>query len=172
MPQLAQQAAEVITVNSAIDADPRGTEDHQEKDSQSWRAPRKSGVKGSMDVPAFFQRGSRSTINEYNHDNSECCLGIPLLPPKSRRVMSRVTNTGHASLFKLPRRSIARKQRAVPLRHHYSRDLKRHVIHMSQKLHLSSTEIAIFLDMSLRVVQRVRQVWNEIGEVADVIAAT
>jgi hypothetical protein len=43
---------------------------------------------------------------------------------------------------------------------------------MSQKLHLSSTEIAIFLDMSLRVVQRVRQVWNEIGEVADVIAAT
>ncbi|KAJ7730517.1 hypothetical protein B0H14DRAFT_2640220 [Mycena olivaceomarginata] len=49
----------VITVNSAIDADPRRTEDHQEKDSQSWRAPRKSGVKGSRDVPAFFQRGSR-----------------------------------------------------------------------------------------------------------------
>ncbi|KAJ7771327.1 hypothetical protein DFH07DRAFT_714913, partial [Mycena maculata] len=29
----------------------------------------------------------------------------------------------------------------------------------------SSTEIAIMLDMPLRVVQRVRQVWNEIGEV-------
>jgi transposase len=60
---------------------------------------------------------------------------------------------------------MARKQRAVPLRQHYSRDLKRRVIHMSQKLHLSSTEIAIMLDMPLRVVQRVRQVWNEIGEV-------
>ncbi|KAJ7933203.1 hypothetical protein B0H13DRAFT_1856490 [Mycena leptocephala] len=165
MPQLAQQAAEVITINSAIDANPRGTEDHQEKDSQSWRAPRKSGVKGSRDVPAFFQRGSHSTITECNHDNSECCLGIPLLPPKSRRVMSRVTNTGHASLCKLPHRSMARKQGAVPLRHHYSHDLKRRIIHMSQKLHLNSTEIAIFLDLPLRVVQRVRRVWNEIGEV-------
>jgi hypothetical protein len=37
---------------------------------------------------------------------------------------------------------------------------------MAQKLHLSSTEIAIMLDMPLRVVQRVRQVWNEIGEVS------
>ncbi|KAJ7193524.1 hypothetical protein GGX14DRAFT_378942 [Mycena pura] len=37
---------------------------------------------------------------------------------------------------------------------------------MSQRLHLSSTEIAIFLDMPLRVVQQVRQVWNEVGEVA------
>jgi transposase len=59
-----------------------------------------------------------------------------------------------------------RKHRAVPLRQHYSHDLKRRVIHMSQRLHLSSTEIAIFLDMPLRVVQRVRQVWNEVGEVA------
>ncbi|KAJ7936475.1 hypothetical protein B0H13DRAFT_1545898, partial [Mycena leptocephala] len=61
---------------------------------------------------------------------------------------------------------MARKHRAVPLRRHYSHDLKRRVIHMAQKLHLSSTEIAILLDMPLRVVQRVRQVWNEIGEVA------
>jgi hypothetical protein len=37
---------------------------------------------------------------------------------------------------------------------------------MAQKLHLSSTEIAIMLDMPLRVVQRVRQVWNEIGGVS------
>jgi hypothetical protein len=62
---------------------------------------------------------------------------------------------------------MARKQRSVPLRRHYSHDLKRRVIHMAHKLHLSSTEIAIpVLDMLLRVVQRVRQVWNEIGEVA------
>lgn len=61
---------------------------------------------------------------------------------------------------------MARKKPPVPLRRHYSHDLKRRVIHMSQKLHLSSTEIAILLDMPLRVVQRVRQVWNEIGEVA------
>jgi hypothetical protein len=37
---------------------------------------------------------------------------------------------------------------------------------MAQKLHLSSTEIAIMLDMPLRVAQHARQVWNEIGEVA------
>ncbi|KAJ7687486.1 hypothetical protein B0H17DRAFT_1300665 [Mycena rosella] len=60
---------------------------------------------------------------------------------------------------------MARKQRTVPLRQHYSRDLKRRIIHMSQKLHLSSTEIAILLDMPLRVVQRVHQFWTEIGEV-------
>jgi hypothetical protein len=60
---------------------------------------------------------------------------------------------------------MARKQRQVPLRQHYSRDLKWHVIHMAQKLHLGSTEIAIMLDMPLRVVQRVHQVWNEIGEI-------
>ncbi|KAF7335978.1 DDE family endonuclease [Mycena sanguinolenta] len=64
---------------------------------------------------------------------------------------------------------MARKQRAVPLRQHYSRDLKRRVIHMSQKLHLSSAEIVIMLDMPLRVVQRVRQVWNEIGEAVDMM---
>jgi hypothetical protein len=63
-------------------------------------------------------------------------------------------------------RLMARKQRQVPLRHHYSHDLKRLVIHMSQRLHLSSTEITLLLDMPLRVVQRVRQVYNEIGEVS------
>lgn len=61
---------------------------------------------------------------------------------------------------------MARKQCSVHLRHHYSHDLKRHVIHMAQKLHLSSTEIAILLDMPLHVVQHVLQVWTEIGEVA------
>jgi transposase len=61
---------------------------------------------------------------------------------------------------------MARRQRQVPLRNNYSRDLKRRVIHLSQKHHKGSTEIALLLDMPLRVVQRVRQVWNEIGEVS------
>jgi transposase-like protein len=61
---------------------------------------------------------------------------------------------------------MARRQRQVPLRNNYSRDLKRRVIHLSQKHHKGSAEIALLLDMPLRVVQRVRQVWNEIGEVS------
>jgi hypothetical protein len=36
---------------------------------------------------------------------------------------------------------------------------------MSQTLHLGSAEISRLFDMPLRVVQHVRQVWNEIGEV-------
>ncbi|KAJ7829127.1 hypothetical protein B0H13DRAFT_1652858 [Mycena leptocephala] len=59
-----------------------------------------------------------------------------------------------------------RKHRALPLRQRYSHDLKRRVIHMSQTLHMSTTETSILLNMPLRVVQRVWQVWNEIGEVA------
>lgn len=58
-----------------------------------------------------------------------------------------------------------RKKRAVPLRQHYSRDLKRRVIYLSHTLQKTTTEIAILLDMPVRVVQRVRQVWSEIGEV-------
>jgi hypothetical protein len=61
---------------------------------------------------------------------------------------------------------MARKRRQAPLRNNYSRDLKRQVIHLSQKHHKGSAEIAILLDMPFRVVQRVRQVWNEIGEVS------
>jgi transposase len=58
-----------------------------------------------------------------------------------------------------------RKQPLRPLRRQYSRDLKRHVIYQTQVLGKSSTQIAIDLDMDLRVVQRVRQTWNEIGDV-------
>jgi hypothetical protein len=62
-------------------------------------------------------------------------------------------------------RTMVRKKCTVPLWQHYSRDLKQRIIHMSQKLHLSSTEISLMLDMPLCVVQRVRRVWNEIDEV-------
>jgi len=58
-----------------------------------------------------------------------------------------------------------RKQPAVPIRRHYSRDLKQRVIYSAFTLHKKSTEIAIDLDMPLRVVQRVKKTWNEIGEV-------
>lgn len=50
-------------------------------------------------------------------------------------------------------------------RRHYSPDLKRRVIYQSYILQLTSTEIAINLDIPLRVVQRVKHTWNEIGEV-------
>ncbi|KAF8804711.1 hypothetical protein BYT27DRAFT_7213829 [Phlegmacium glaucopus] len=58
-----------------------------------------------------------------------------------------------------------RKKPLVPKRRHYSRDLKRRVIYQANVLHQTSTEISINLDIPLRVVQRVKQTWNEIGEV-------
>ncbi|KAJ7586941.1 hypothetical protein C8J56DRAFT_787260 [Mycena floridula] len=51
------------------------------------------------------------------------------------------------------------------MRHHYSRDLKRRVVYQSNILGYSTTQICQNLDMPLRVVQRVLQVYNEIGEV-------
>jgi hypothetical protein len=61
--------------------------------------------------------------------------------------------------------NMARKKPIVPLRRHYSHDLKHRVIYQSQVLGLKSTEVAINLDIPVRVVQRVKRVWNEIGEV-------
>jgi transposase len=60
---------------------------------------------------------------------------------------------------------MSRKKRAVPIRQHYSRDLKRRVIYQAYTLKKTSTEIAIDLDMPLRVVQRVKKTWREIGDV-------
>lgn len=58
-----------------------------------------------------------------------------------------------------------RKTPLQPKRKTYSRDLKTRVIYQSETLGKSSTQIAIDLDMSLRVVQRVIQTYGEIGEV-------
>ena len=58
-----------------------------------------------------------------------------------------------------------RKNPLVPKRRHYSRDLKRRVIYQAEVLGQTSTEISINLDIPLRVVQRVKYTWNEIGEV-------
>jgi transposase len=58
-----------------------------------------------------------------------------------------------------------RKRPLHPLRHQYSRDLKRTVIHQAYTLGYSSSQIATSLNVPLRVVQRVRKVWGEIGEV-------
>ncbi|KAJ7580331.1 hypothetical protein C8J56DRAFT_867191 [Mycena floridula] len=58
-----------------------------------------------------------------------------------------------------------RRKRATPLRIHYSHDLKRRVIYQHNILGFSTTKISQNLDMPLRVVQRVIQVYNEIGDV-------
>ncbi|KAF8591388.1 Homeodomain-like protein, partial [Ramaria rubella] len=50
---------------------------------------------------------------------------------------------------------------------HYSRDLKERVIHLCYTLGLTTTEIARILNMSLRVVQCVLKVYEEIGAVAN-----
>jgi len=58
-----------------------------------------------------------------------------------------------------------RKKPAVPVRKHYSADLKQRVIHQAYTLHKRSKDIATDLDIPLRVVQRVKKTWQEIGEV-------
>jgi transposase len=61
--------------------------------------------------------------------------------------------------------NMPRKPRIKPIRQFYSWDLKRRVIYQAYTLHKTSTQIAIDLDMPLRVVQRVWRCWREIGEV-------
>jgi transposase len=58
-----------------------------------------------------------------------------------------------------------RKQRTGRRRHHYSRDLKKRVIYQSRVLGKRSTAIAILLDMPVRVVQRVLQLYRDTGDV-------
>ena len=58
-----------------------------------------------------------------------------------------------------------RKRREIPIRKHYSEDLKRRVIYQAFTLAKKSTEIAIDLDMPVRVVQRVKRTWMKIGHV-------
>ena len=50
-------------------------------------------------------------------------------------------------------------------RRQYSIDLKQRVIYQAYTLGKTPTEIAIDLDIPLRVVQRVKQTWNQIGRV-------
>ena len=57
------------------------------------------------------------------------------------------------------------KKPEVPLRRHYSTDLKQRVIYQAFTLGKKSTEIAVDLDMPVRVVQRVKQTWMQIGRV-------
>ncbi|KAJ7177141.1 hypothetical protein C8R46DRAFT_835951, partial [Mycena filopes] len=58
-----------------------------------------------------------------------------------------------------------RKKPMNALRNHYSKDLKMRVIYQAFNLYKSSKEIAVDLNMPLRVVQRVMKTWAEIGEV-------
>ncbi|KAJ6532396.1 hypothetical protein B0H19DRAFT_1005033, partial [Mycena capillaripes] len=60
---------------------------------------------------------------------------------------------------------MARKKPATAVRNHYSKDLKERVIYQAYILEKDSKEIAHDLNMPLRVVQRVKEMWAEIGEV-------
>ncbi|KAJ6527763.1 hypothetical protein B0H19DRAFT_969672 [Mycena capillaripes] len=59
-----------------------------------------------------------------------------------------------------------RIKKHVPVRTHYSKDLKQRVIYQRFTLRYKPTKIAIQLNIPLRVVQRVITTWKEIGEVA------
>ena len=50
-------------------------------------------------------------------------------------------------------------------RQHYSKDLKQRIVYQRFTLGMNTSEIAKNLDMSVRVVQQVLQLWEEIGEV-------
>ena len=58
-----------------------------------------------------------------------------------------------------------RKWQEIPIRKHYSEDLKRRVISQAVTLAKKSTEIAINLGMPVHVVQWVKLTWMEIGHV-------
>ncbi|KAJ3928437.1 MAG: hypothetical protein NXY57DRAFT_902023 [Lentinula lateritia] len=58
-----------------------------------------------------------------------------------------------------------RKRNIVRLRRHYSTDLKHRVLYQQYTLGKKTAAIAIDLNMPLRVVQRVLNTWNNIGEV-------
>ena len=50
-------------------------------------------------------------------------------------------------------------------RRRYSKDVKKLVIYQSNVLGMSTTDIAVNLDMPVRVVQRVLQTWDKIRAV-------
>ncbi|KAJ7346093.1 hypothetical protein DFH08DRAFT_701525 [Mycena albidolilacea] len=58
-----------------------------------------------------------------------------------------------------------RKKPATAIRNHYSKDLKERVIYQAYTLGHDSKDIAHALNMPLRVVQPVKEMWAEIGEV-------
>jgi len=58
-----------------------------------------------------------------------------------------------------------RKRNLSPARVQYSRDLKQRVVYQSYTLMKTTTEIAIDLNMPVRVVQCVLTNWREIGDV-------
>jgi hypothetical protein len=49
--------------------------------------------------------------------------------------------------------------------HHYGHDLKEHIVFQHKALEKKPIDIAKDLDISLCMVQRVLQLWNEIGDV-------
>ena len=57
------------------------------------------------------------------------------------------------------------KHPTQPSRKQYSRDLKELVIYQTKVLGLLTTDVAINLNMPVRVVQHVKKTWEEIGEV-------
>ena len=59
-----------------------------------------------------------------------------------------------------------RRHPPIPIRLHYSRDLKQHVIYQTYMFGYSSTRITIELNIDLHIVQRVRKLYSEIGEVS------
>jgi hypothetical protein len=58
-----------------------------------------------------------------------------------------------------------RRKKANPIRHTYSRDLKRQVNYQAFTLSLSSTAVSISLDMPLGDVQQIHRNWRTISEV-------
>jgi hypothetical protein len=60
---------------------------------------------------------------------------------------------------------MARLRPPVPLRWHYSRDLKQRVIYQYFTLQFNTTQISINLNIPLRVVQCVIHTWDHIGDV-------
>ena len=85
------------------------------------------------------------------------CANLRSMGPE-QWILSQLNSLSHTT-------PMPRKKPEVPLRRHYSTDLKQRVIYQAFTLGKKSTEIAIDLDMPVRVVQRVKQTWMQIGRV-------
>jgi hypothetical protein len=97
-------------------------------------------------------------------NNTKFYESLRRIAPKFAEYGRRAVNS--FSINSLPHTTLMpRKKPSIPLRRRYTADLKQRVVYQAFTLGKKSTEIAIDLDIPVRVVQRVKHTWMQIGRV-------